>query len=436
MNTSFKIEHKWLRGNAGKELDDEVRAAVSIWLNGICVTEVEDRTGEITRTRRSVRVSMLQMAHWFAGNWWRLRWEPEERRGSVDWRMSHNLAAAGDGYLWPSLTLSSDGETVLAIAKSGDPNGTEPIRYLQDYAGVIPAVDFEAVIDGFVAAAIDGMSAEVKRSTDLIDLWAEVTRERAEPELHDVRKLEARLGYDPGEAPEELIASLLERRKTYGSDAIQELAVASKNHAVDHLESLGAEVRGRGEIARLPNCDAIREQYRVQTTTLDTPWRRGEQAARIARHIWGLPSGPVQTNTLTDLFGVSLGERPQTELPLSAGLRDSTGDGLRIALHQRYLTGRRFTLARLVADQVATPTEEWLLPATNARTSRQKFQRAFARELLCPTSDLLDFLGAGTPNDDDIDDAAAHFQVSDRVVAFALVNNGTIQHEAMGEWAV
>ena len=435
MNTPFRIERQWLNSIDGKGVDDAVRAEVSIWVNGICVTELEDRAGDIPRTRRSVRVSMMRMARWLAGNWWRLRWEPEERQAGLDWQMSHNLAAAGGGYLWPSLTFSSDGETVLAVAKSGDPNGTEPIRYLQDYAGVIPATDFESVIDDVVTSVIDRIPANVKRNTDLIDLWTEVSRERAEPELNDVRKLEARMGYDPGEAPAELIAGLLERRKIYGTDAVQELAVASKDDAVDHLESLGAEVRDRGKSVRFPNCDSIREQYRVQTNATEAPWRRGEQAAMIARNVWSLPYGPVQNNALMDLFGVSLYEQPQYGIPLSVALRDSTG-GLSLALHQRYLTGRRFTLARLLADQLATPTEENLLPATSSRTSRQKFQRAFARELLCPTDALLEFLGPGTPNDDDIDDAAAHFQVSDRVVAFALVNNGVIQREATGEWAV
>ncbi|MDE2787433.1 MAG: hypothetical protein OXL37_12325 [Chloroflexota bacterium] len=436
MSTPFRIEHELLNSEMLNGADDAVRAAVSIWLSGVCVTEAEDRAGEIYQTRRSVRVSMTRMARWFAGNWWRLRWEPEERRASPDWQMSHNLAAAGGGYLWPNLTFSCDGETVLAVTKAGDPNSAEPIRYLLDYAGIIPAVDFERVVDEFIATTIDCLPAEARKNTELVDLWAEVARERAEPELYALRKLEAGLGYDPGEAPDTLIATLLKQRSKYGAGAIQEIAAASKDNAIDHLESMANEVRGRGVSARLPACDTIREQHRDQIKPLDAPWRRGEQAARIARGIWGLPSGPIQTSTLADLFGVSLDERPQSELPLSVGLRDDGSDVMSISLHQHYLTGRRFTLARLIGDQVAAPPEERLLPATAARTSRQKFQRAFAREMLCPISDLLDFLGPAPPNDDDIDDAAAHFQVSDRVVAFALVNNGVIQRESMGEWAV
>lgn len=435
MSTPFRIERELLDSEALSGVDEAVRAAVSIWLNGICVTQVEDRADEIYRIRRSVRVSMARMARWFASNWWRLRWEQGERQASPDWQMSHNLSAAGGGYLWPNLTFSSDGETVLADAKSGNPNDAEPIRYLQDYTGIIPAVDFEHVIDEFIAATIDCLPAEDRKNTDLVELWNEVARERAEPQLYDLRKLEARLGYDPGEAPDALITSLLEQRSKYGADAIQEFAASFKDDATNRLESVSAEISARGISAQLHNFDEIREQCRVQTNVIDAPWRRGEQAARIARGIWGLTPGPIQTNTLADLFGVSLDEGPQSELPLSAGLRHDESDVLRISLHQRHQTGRRFTLARLVADQIVTPPSERLLPATASRTSRQKFQRAFARELLCPIDDLLAFLGQGTPSGDDIDDAAAHFQVSDWAVRFTLTNNGVIQREAMGEWA-
>ena len=436
MKTHFSIEHDWLMGGVGKDVDHEMNAAVAIWLNGICLTEVEERSDETTQTRRSVRVSVLRLARWLAGNWWRLRWEPAEGQTNYDWQMSHNMAAIGGGYLWPSLTLSSDGETVLAVAKPSAPNSDEPVRYLQEYAGVIPAADFESAIDRLVKSTIDGMSTDVRDNTDLVDLWSEVMRERTDPALVEVRKLEARLGYDPAEAPELLLDRLFDLRSAYGADAIQEIAVVSKDQAVQDLESIEAEIQSHGESARLPYCDTIRGECRAQIDPLDPPWRRGERAAEIARSVWNLPSGPLQTGTLMDLFGVRLDQQNQSDLQLSGALRDNSLDGMRVSLHQRHPVGRRFTLARLVADQVATPNEERLLPATSARTSRQKFQRAFARELLCPIDDLLAFLGPATPADDDIDDAAAHFQVSDRAVLLALVNKGIIQREYMGEWAV
>ena len=112
-------------------------------------------------------------------------------------------------------------------------------------------------------------------------------------------------------------------------------------------------------------------------------------------------------------------------LPLSAGLRDDSG-GFRLAFNQGHLTGRRITLSRLVADHIISPQEERLLPSTPVGTSRQKFQRAFAQEFLCPINDLQDFLGAA-PADDDIDDVAAHFEVSPLMVKTTLVNKGIME---------
>ena len=67
------------------------------------------RTNRDPTTRDEILVSTLPLAQWFAGNLWRLRWEPRPDRPSTDWRMSHNLAAAGYGYTWPSIEFFPDG---------------------------------------------------------------------------------------------------------------------------------------------------------------------------------------------------------------------------------------------------------------------------------------------------------------------------------------
>ena len=63
---------------------------------------------------------------------------------------------------------------------------------------------------------------------------------------------------------------------------------------------------------------------------------------------------------------------------------------------------------------------------TKARTRRQKFQRSFARSLLCPYDDLAAYMNTDFPTDDDVAAAARHFSVSERVVQTLLVNRGTI----------
>ena len=69
---------------------------------------------------------------------------------------------------------------------------------------------------------------------------------------------------------------------------------------------------------------------------------------------------------------------------------------------------------------------ERLRPATNAATYRQKMQRAFAAELLCPIESLLGSL-------DDLSyeaqqQAAERFKVSPLAVESQLTNNGYLHH--------
>jgi Zn-dependent peptidase ImmA (M78 family) len=85
----------------------------------------------------------------------------------------------------------------------------------------------------------------------------------------------------------------------------------------------------------------------------------------------------------------------------------------------------------LIADGLLAPDDERLLPAvTKAKTSRQKFQRSFAQEFLCPFDALMEKLGAPSaenpPEEDDIDDAAQYFNVSTRVIETTLANHGIL----------
>ena len=81
--------------------------------------------------------------------------------------------------------------------------------------------------------------------------------------------------------------------------------------------------------------------------------------------------------------------------------------------------------SRTLSRPEAPPQARRGWPSTDLSTARQKFQRAFAAEFLCPIDELKAFL------DDDysesaIEDAAAHFDVSERTVESPLANNGVL----------
>jgi hypothetical protein len=441
MSAPFRIECNWL--HQGGDLERDGLAELSIFVGEECATEIEDRIKNTTR--QSARLSTVRLAEWFAANWWRLRWEPEYDWVTPEWQASHKVGAAGGGYVWPDLSFSSDWNTVLVRSCATKPSESEPIRYLREFNGFITASGFERGVDDFVEAAINRLPSNARNETCLPALWEEVSNERKDPELAEWRKLEACLGYDPGEGPTALLEALQKEKLSYGSNAVEELAAASKEQALDHLHLLGEDVRKRGVKVQVCKYDEIQRRLaQLPNRSEMLPWQRATQAAQVTRDVWGLTPGPIGTATLSDLLGVDLsghveGERnAASQLRLSAGLcGDDTVDGFRASLNQQHLTARRFALSRLVADYlVESPQGEPLLPATRAKTGRQKFQRAFAQEFLCPLDDLKGFLGTATPGDDDIDGAAAHFEVSPLTVKMTLINKGVLERETLDELAV
>ena len=431
MSTHLKIKHNWMQNLPEDHPERNTEAEISISLKGTCVTTFLDQSTK--KMGDSPLLSAYHLAQWLAANWWRLLWEPQ-RQNDTDWDMSHNTAAAGGGYIWPSIVFTSDGETIVAQSRATSKTNGEPIAYLKDYICSIDCADFEQELDSFVKSTIKHISHTIGEETNLNKLWSEIERERLDPELSEVRKLEAYLGYDPDEAPEELIRNLMNARERYGAQAVHEIAAASRNLADQRLEELNADLRRSNNTVRMMECTAI--TARMQTSSSHPPlWERAAQAANVARQVWNLPSGPIQTETICDLFGIpvnSLTENSQNQPSklrgeISAGFREEEQDRFRIVLHQPRETGRRFTLARLVGDYLTTP-EGHLLPATAAKTSRQKFQRAFAQEFLCPFNDLMEVLNTTTPGENDIEKVSAHFNVSPPIITRTLEHKGILKN--------
>ena len=115
-------------------------------------------------------------------------------------------------------------------------------------------------------------------------------------------------------------------------------------------------------------------------------------------------------------------ERDRTTGAISFAMDNGSGS-CRIAMRSRWETGRRFDLARLIADRLFdNDIDDPLLPATGSYTYRQKAQRAFAAEMLAPIDAVEDFLD-GDRSEDRHNDAAEHFNVSPVTIGSLLRNN-------------
>lgn len=426
----------WLPPFDAGSVEAATFAELKIALQEHVATELEDLQSQTLR--ESLLASAYPLAMFLAANWWRLRWEPAPARESAEWRMSHSLAAAGGGYAWPDLTFASDGDSVCATMTPGPKSATAPVRYVADFAVWIPATAFEAAVTELVEGVIARLRTLRMGDTDLATLWAEVLAERADPLAARWRRLEALAGYDADEAPEALVDGLIRAAERVGWTAVDELAAASRGDALQDLDRLRDALRS-GERFRIAELDRLRREMRAAAPeSVAAPWQRAARSAALARAVWGLDGEPLGNDRLSELTGIpvdSIESRRRgariPDVPYSASECEEESETMRLVLHRRPVTSRRFALCRLIADRLYGDAMERLSAATDARTNRQKFQRAFAQELLCPFESLMAFLDGKVPQDDDIDEAAEHFRVSPLVVRTALVNRGVLPSEVL-----
>ena len=100
-----------------------------------------------------------------------------------------------------------------------------------------------------------------------------------------------------------------------------------------------------------------------------------------------------------------------------------------VVLSRPHIHSRRFDVARLIGDHLVFETDDAWKPATQALTARQKFQRAFAAEFLCPSEELAKRYNSPIELDD-LDDVtcsvAEEYNVSQTLVLNHFANRNLI----------
>jgi hypothetical protein len=437
VSDEFKIDVEWLEGSDGDPVERSSFAQIIIDAAQQTTTELEDLFARTIRP--GLRASAYDLAMWFAENWWRLRWEPEAK--TVDWRLSHVVAAVAGGVAWPNVSFASDSVHVLVEARRTLGGRGAPVRYIRDVDVQISAASFEAGIDEFIERVLARLSSVNVGETDLALLWRQLLADRHDQEIAARRRLEALMGFDQEEAPEALIASLRAATNDVGCGAIDEMAAAAKVRAFEALQSVLERASKSGVSIHIDSASSILRQYSGQTSSAELPWQRATVAARLARDVWGVGRGPVSNDELSELLSIptSFLEYAATNgLPVAAGLRTKHGtdDVVSVVMRAKMPTGRRFELMRLVADHIVAPSDDCLLPVTAEKTDRQKFQRAFAQEFLLPFAELYEQLGSPQATEDeisndDIEDISMEYNVSPLLARTVLVNRGFLPRDAL-----
>lgn len=426
---TLRIHATWLRemgdmasGPQERVEDRATLGEVEIVAGDVLLTEAADARS--ARLRRGANLSAYQMAKWLAWHWWRLRWET--RRGTaapdsgLSWSAAHSLGELGDGWLWPSVSFESDGSRVVIRAESSSVTPAAPLRFLGGPVVVVPAGEWERGVDALVKTVLRRLS-ECGVQADLAVMWEELGRERADPELAAYRTIEARLGFAVDDAPPKAVERIHRAGSSLGHAAMLEVAADGPRDASE-LRSAAKEWGFRSRVADRPL--AIQD---VEYGEHKAPWRVGVEAARRLREREGFGGGRISDPRLAGLCAIpTKALAPQHGGPSMAfSLAQQNMD--QIVLRSKWRVGRRFEAARLLGDALVLDTTERLRPATSAPTYRQKMQRAFAAEFLCPVESLMDSLE--DLSDEAQQQAADWFRVSPQVVASQLVNNGYLERQ-------
>ena len=382
--------------------------------------------------RDAVLVSAYPLASWLVASWWRLIYEPLPQVGripSLDWLMAHELGAADSGYVWPHVVFASDGEAIQVWAIPSPPGSKQSVRYLSGLSAprAIGIADFESTIDTFVVNVLRRLDALGCRDTDLAKLWELVCADRADSEATRIRRIEAQLGYDPEECPTAVLREARELETKVGVPAWAELAPVygrkETGTALNEIPRLAGKSGLQGRPLDFP------KQVAGSLEGVQLPWQRAVSSARHLRKYLGNQGNVIDDETLYGALGLSSNvvkewaPLDRQEVSLAVPALNST---LKYLPRKRHPNAKRFEFARFLGDHIgySESTSHWLT-STDLATSRQKYQRAFAAEFLCPIGALTEFL-EGDFSEAALEEAGTHFGVSDQTVESLLANNGYI----------
>ncbi|MBD2175555.1 hypothetical protein H6F42_01315 [Pseudanabaena sp. FACHB-1998] len=380
----------------------------------------------------SVLVSAYPMAMWIASSWWRLLFEPLPPTGnkpSVDWRMAHELTAANQGFIWPRVIFASDTESIQLWSTSSNAADKQSVRYINslDFPVSVNFLEFDHIAETFIDSVISRLNATSVYDTSLSNLWEEVKEERSDINATNYRRCEAELGFDPDECPEAIVQSALNLGKRMGMKTLSELApTCGKDSKEEPLSAITDLISDSSGLRGKPN---ILLDHSFDQEIPNAPWQRANDLAIRTREAIDIGEEPMSNGKLCELLGLQESEyehwNPPNRQHISVAVPLDNGE---LHFHPRkpHPTAKRFELARLLGDYLLYGNKgtSWLA-STDLRTSRQKYQRAFAAEFLCPLSSLQAYLD-NDYSQSAIENASAHFNVSEKTVESILVNNNLI----------
>ncbi len=409
---------------------------LEIWVGDECVTQVEDIDSR--SVRHSIYVPLYPLAEWIAYNWWFLKahsrpaslgrdlWSfdsPQRPRAGLGWVLEHhNFRAAGDGFLWPNLTIVPEGRYARLVWSPDDSAAPErPVKYIRRGEAWVESALLELSLARFVDDVSTRLTEQGITETSLQKEWSELRRTDAEEAAFCIAS--ARLGLDPYSDAVEI------------QDSIERAAVALPESLVDDFFDAVSPQKMTSGIEWVTNAThRIRDYTPDRTSGAGLRAVVGQPAEVSHARPWDI--GWTQARNVRDRLGLDDQERFEVGELLSVVPSDSHDLGLQAIGGASRRNASVLVLGRPMISQTQRFAEARALwhflfdqrPVTflitPAHTDRQRVERAFAAELLAPAAGILHRLDLGEIGFalDDIEAIAEHFEVSSMVIRHQIEN--------------
>ncbi len=417
----------------GSEEEKATFSRLSVVVNGCNMTEgVALDSKEL---QPGPCVSGYHLAEWFVMNWWRQAFEPRlielNDDTTMDWDFAHWMSAIGEGYIWPNIEVTSDGFRVsIESVPSKDPYANA-FRFVgARRSAVITVTLFQEAIETLINSVLRTLEGARIRDTQLHVQWASLQEEIGHPDTALKRRIEAMLGFDRNEADPTELSNRLADCEKLGENAVAELvAEANVTRGQAFTESdIRQDAKNVGFDGRVEDILRPSSDTSVSKWGTSEAWRIGATTARAVREYANLNGKPVDNRMLARMAGTSekvITDCNRVSKAISFAMDNPSGT-THIVMRSKRQTGRRFDLARLIADRLfQNDISDPLLPVTQSNTYRQQAQRAFAAEVLAPVDAVEDFLN-GDRSEENFNEAAEHFDVSPLLIRSLLMNRNRV----------
>lgn len=434
----FRFEYEWEdpAGARGEELR-ETWAHLKIWVGDRAVTRVEDR-GNV---RNGIYLPLYPIAEWIAANWWSLLYESPSLRSeeSGEYWHRHNLRFASEGYAFPDFAILPEGKRiVLKWWPSSRPECR--VEFLEKEGQlVLERENVEQVLGHFLQGVSDRLHDRGVGNTYFAQDWKAITE--AGKDERDFCMAVGRLGCDPYSPKVDDYADvLIGLASSIPASAVEEyLLVAECSNLADqgallkefiaHAKTADLDLGSVREIrAKLAPSRGQMENTHAASVA---PWEQGYRLARDLRSCLGLDLSKAvkSSGELGSVLGVTLDDwAVATSQDLRAlshveGAMASSRDEFPIfAVRDRIDSGKVFSLCRGLCEYLGSSHMDAAV-ITDAKSERQKRNRAFAAEFLAPAAGIKAFAGnCGYIAAEQVAMIAEHFGVWELVVRMQIHN--------------